>query len=395
MMADNNITGASLKPIYTQLNSTPTYHPLEADTFADWSMEAGDIITISRDGKDYKSPVHNSTISWSKGQQVKVSSTGNEKREPIAKASQKQYSGGHGGGGALRNHRYEHIYVEDQYNQMVSGLILTGSAARLYVDDKYNQMSAGLDLTSSSAHLYVDNKYKQMQAGLSLTSSSAALYVQSKTSRAYIMARINANGESEDLIHADKVSITGRTTINDVMTVSDRSLYIKVPTRLSNNLMLSSLTMRGAGDDNTIGPEVFGKIIKSASVSNNVLTLTSIDGTQTTFSKATSLSGVWSGAGKLTVTASPQGETLERLLVAKSASGGKIPIYAQYGSSGQYEEDTGFRVNIPSGPTYTKYTFSKTRTSDSSGYHYTFSIGTGWQAPFGGDGGTYDLYDKD
>ena len=50
-------------------------------------------------------------------------------------------------------------------------------------------------------------------------------------------------------------------------------------------------------------------------------------------------------------------------------------------------------VNV-SGSSYTKYTFSKTRTQSSDGYHYTFSIGTGWQTPFGADGGTYDLYKK-
>ena len=47
------------------------------------------------------------------------------------------------------------------------------------------------------------------------------------------------------------------------------------------------------------------------------------------------------------------------------------------------------------GDSYTKYTFSKTRTQDASGYHYTFAISTGWQAPFGSDGGTYSLYKKD
>ena len=47
-----------------------------------------------------------------------------------------------------------------------------------------------------------------------------------------------------------------------------------------------------------------------------------------------------------------------------------------------------------SGDSYTKYTFSKSRTQASDGYHYTFSISTGWQTPFGTSGGTYDLYKK-
>ena len=171
-MAD--VTGASLSPIYDRLNSAPQYHPLDADTFADWSLEAGDIVTISRDGRSYQSPVHNSTVTWKKKQQVSVSSTGNEKRESVAKMSRKRYNGGSGG---LRNSEYQHIYVEDQYKNMRAGLELTASSAALYVVDNYKAMKSGLDLTSSSAALYVQDNYKAMKSGLALTSSSAALYV--------------------------------------------------------------------------------------------------------------------------------------------------------------------------------------------------------------------------
>ena len=174
-----NITGASLRPIYDRLHDAPEYHPMEADTFADWALEAGDIVTITRDGNSYTSPVHNATTVWKKGQQVKVSSTGQEERENVTKQSQKKYNSS----SSLRNSQYQHIYVEDQYKQMRAGLELTASSAFLYVDNKYTQMRSGLDLTSSSAHLYVDNKYSQMTAGLSLTSSTAKLYVDNKYSQ--------------------------------------------------------------------------------------------------------------------------------------------------------------------------------------------------------------------
>jgi len=174
-MAD--ITGASLAPIYNRLNTTPSYHPLEADTFADWSLEAGDVVTVTRDGRGYQSPVHSSILRWKKQPQMTISSTGNEARESVAKMSQKKFRNGSGG---LRANNYQHIYVDDAYGRMRSGLELTGSSAALYVEDKYRQMKSGLDLTSSSAHLYVDDRYKQMRSGLSLTSSSAALYVEDR-----------------------------------------------------------------------------------------------------------------------------------------------------------------------------------------------------------------------
>lgn len=94
-MAD--ISGASLGPIYERLNSAPSYHPLEADTFADWSLEAGDIVTVTRDNKGYQSPVHSSVVTWKKQPQVQISSTGNEQREAISKISQKKFSRGGSG----------------------------------------------------------------------------------------------------------------------------------------------------------------------------------------------------------------------------------------------------------------------------------------------------------
>ena len=91
-MAD--ISGASLGPIYERLNSAPSYHPLEADTFADWSLEAGDIVTVTRDNKGYQSPVHSSVVTWKKQPQVQISSTGNEQREAVSKMSQKKFRNG-------------------------------------------------------------------------------------------------------------------------------------------------------------------------------------------------------------------------------------------------------------------------------------------------------------
>lgn len=170
------ISGASLQPIVDRLNAAEPYHPLEANTFADWSLEAGDTVTVSRDGVNYVSPVHTSRLVWKKQAQVAISATGNESREAISRISSRKYRGG---SSSLRNTHYQHIYVDDMYNQMRSGLELTGSTASLYVQGMYNQMKAGLDLTSSTASLYVQNMYKQMKAGLDLTSSSASLYVQS------------------------------------------------------------------------------------------------------------------------------------------------------------------------------------------------------------------------
>ena len=74
------------------------------------------------------------------------------------------------------------------------------------------------------------------------------------------------------------------------------------------------------------GKGEFDNVLVSASVSDNILTITDVSGATVTFSKATSLSaGTWSG-GKVTVKATPQDETLDILInkeveIKESATG--------------------------------------------------------------------------
>ena len=383
-MADHTITNASLAEIYNRLNSAPQYHPLEADTFADWSIEAGDIVTISREGNSYQSPVQSTSMTWRRGQQVSVSSTGNQQRDAVSKVSQQKYvggGGGIGGGAGLRNDKYLHYFVEDSYAQMRAGLLITASSLSAYVNSKYDQMSAGLDLTASSAALYVNSKYDQMTAGLQLTASSAALYVNSKydqmssglkltassaalyvnskydqmtsglfltssslsayvkssydqmeaglnltsssfttyvngrTSRAYIIGKINNDDTSTVAIGADNVQIEGNTMINDAFGVTNNNIMVKKSMYIGDqkikldassgnvtadgNYIVTSdgaVEFRTSGSTMSMTPTVVQGMVKEISKSNDgaTLTITKFNGDIITFNKATSLSPSWS-----------------------------------------------------------------------------------------------------
>ena len=407
----NNISGASLNPIYQRLHDAPQYHPLEADTFADWSMEAGDIVTVSRDGKSYESPVHSSTVTWKKGQQVTVSSTGQEKRDSVTKMSQKKYNRGNSG---LRNseNRYQqivtsynemtsglilasssaalyvnnkytqmqsglfltessaHLYTNNKYSQMQSGLKLTESSAHLYTNNKYTQMSSGLKLSESSARLYVDSKYNQMQSGLEVTMSSATLYAKNRTTRAYIVARINADGEGEALIEADKIILNGDVTLGGIMSVgSGSNIYLEgnILARMTGSagggISANALVVNNNGymhwggyDFNIYGSDI-SVMIKTVSVSNNTLTLTRWDGTSVNFSKATWMTGEWDSSGKLTVRAKQHNgstdtevATLYRTLSSGTRSWDgntcSVPIRAYYGATPPTYEDTGCTITV-------------------------------------------------
>jgi len=257
-MAD--ISGGSLTPIYNRLHDTKSYHPLNADTFADPSVEAGDVVTVTRDGKSYESPVHVAKMTWRKGMQVSLSSAGNEERKPLAKLSQKKYARGAGGGSGLRDNMYQHIYVEDVYNQLKSGLELTTSSATLYTQDLYRQMSSGLKLTSSSATMYVNDAYKQLSSGLQMTSSSINLTVNNnykglsssikqqadkislvvtdkgQVNAASIVAGINGQSGSYVKIQAKTINLSGYVTATEL-----KATNAKIDSLTSGNTNISKL----------------------------------------------------------------------------------------------------------------------------------------------------------
>ena len=430
-----NVSGASLAPIYNRLNAAPSYHPLEADTFADWSLEAGDIVTVTRDGKSYESPVHSSTVTWKKGQQVKVSSGGNEERDSVSKMSQRKFNRGSSGLRATEeryrqietsyngmrsglilasssaalyvnnkytqmqsglfltessahlytNNRYTqmqsglkltessaHLYTNNKYTQMQSGLSLSSSSAALYVNNKYTQMKSGLVLSESSARLYVDSKYTQMQAGLSLTESSAMLYAKSRTTRAYILTRINADGEGEALIDADKIKLRGDVTLDGVMYVGSGSNIMfsgNILAQLNggagggvsaNTLVVNPngcLTFGGTNPLIQIYGSDMATAIKSASVSNNTLTLTRFNGTSVNFSKATWQTGEWSSSGAFTARAKQQNGSTETEVstITRHLTTGErtwdgnvctVPIRAWYGNTPPTYEDCNYNVTV-------------------------------------------------
>ena len=232
-MAEGNIRGASLNPIYSQLRNAQDLNVGEVNTFTDWSVEAGDVVTVTRDGQEYKMPVHNQKTNWNKQQRVMISATGNEKRESITKVSQKKFRGG---GSGLQATRETYQSIITHYNEMVAGLVLESSSASLFVENKYTQMRSGLDLTSSSAALYVENKYSQMKSGLDLTSSSAALYVENKYTQ--MSSGLKLTSSSAALYVNDKYS---QMSSGLKLTSSSASLYVNNKyTQMSSGLKLTS-----------------------------------------------------------------------------------------------------------------------------------------------------------
>lgn len=133
-----------------------------------------------------------------------------------------------------------------------------------------------------------------------------------------ICLAINDSNEAEATIRANKIYLLGQTIANQI--TAD---YIKAKISNIATLMVNAMTMTGglsaSGDIRTSGTlggydltcrgQDMREAIISATVDGNTLKLKNCKGDETTFSKATTLSGEWSG-NQWIVTASPQGNQL-------------------------------------------------------------------------------------
>ena len=81
------MANASLSQVYNRLNGVEQYHPFSATTFADWASEAGDTVTISRDGTAYSAPVHKQSLVWRGKHELSMESTGTRERTAIERIS--------------------------------------------------------------------------------------------------------------------------------------------------------------------------------------------------------------------------------------------------------------------------------------------------------------------
>ena len=271
-----------------------------------------------------------------------------------------------------------------------------------------------------------------------------AINEQTGTSIATIAAnrvRIAGNLVANDVFYVNGNSIGSRGTMYIGDGSSQITLDVSTPTSAVRAAKLyGDLVLRSGETTLTVDFTTLSGMVKSFSVSNNTLTLTPFVGSPVNFSKAVTLSGSWgsgANAGKFTVTASPQGNSYYATVyvdgngnpskvsgwqtlvevpvkVMSYVNGSDTPVETNYTknqqvdmasllqektftTNGEKSPDSGYigfskvTVNFPS---YTGYTMTKTRTQDSSGYHYTFACDTGWTTPFGTSGGTYTLYKK-
>lgn len=220
------------------------------------------------------------------------------------------------------------------------------------LSDTYAGLSSRIEQTagywsSEIANVYSGLSSRVLQTENSWSATVTAIGADGQITAATIATAIN-DGKSGAWIDAENVWIgndKSTTVIAGKLEATDITAdLIKAKIALITNVAMNAVAVTGAlvCSGSVSGSQLGGQTIMcngydisnpimSASVSNNTLTLTKADGTTTTFSKATTLTGDWSGsyqAGKkYVVTASPQNVTKESPTVNSIAKYGN-PTWA-------------------------------------------------------------------
>lgn len=301
------MASADLQAIYNRLNSVSGYHPYSAETFSDWSMEAGDTVTVSRNGTEYKSPVHNSTVKWTGSQKVSIESRGEKTRGSITKMSIDSYNSDSSGGNSYR-YSYGNSKMTDELGTRIDNNeneILLEAWNRKNADDIFESR---LNITAEQITAEVKNRKKDgelirgeisVEAGR-INQMVKAVGANGEITAASICLAITKAG-SLATISAKNIVLSGTTTLNDVMSVDSQAVRINRRLYIGSGSSITQIYPTFMSTQSILCNGVAHNVA-NASVSGNVLTITFSDGRPNlTFSKATTLSGEWSGniqAGK-------------------------------------------------------------------------------------------------
>lgn len=121
-------TSTPADEILSALGELGTFAPVAADTFADWTMQAGDVVTIKSGTDSYKTPLYTLNMTWKGSPRVTMESTGSEKPEPISKFERRRYAGGRSAARAKEENEEFKTWAEVHIEEAEANIkLLTGS----------------------------------------------------------------------------------------------------------------------------------------------------------------------------------------------------------------------------------------------------------------------------
>lgn len=180
--------------IYDRLSSFPAFKPVSASTFADWSLQSGDVIqVVSRDGTSYRVPIYSLSLDWQGGTKVNIENSGGATRPPVPKQQRQNFNLGRGSYAARKKAEEIQTWAQVQIDEQAA--LITMMAGR--VDEVEEDYSAAM-----------------------VRINGLDAEIDMKVAKNGVIAAINMSAENGILIQAEKIDLQGYTTMDQLEAIS-------------------------------------------------------------------------------------------------------------------------------------------------------------------------------
>ena len=227
-----------LENVLAKMQATPSFFPMSAETFSDWSIEAGDVVTVAVNGKDQTLPVFSADMDWGGAAMATLSCSGNRERPTLSKPERQSYAAF---GGVSREIQKANNKILEDRAELIAAL--NGE------DGAPEDLSSGI-----SNYVRYDLENNEAFAGSTLF---AQIGEKAKSEiRAYVALGSDGKYHSFADIVADVIKLQGDVKVVGNLTVEDGLLKVALGIRTNGDVYAdkfrsSSVTLF-LGTDNSI-----------------------------------------------------------------------------------------------------------------------------------------------
>lgn len=178
-------------PIFNRLAAYAAFAPITARAVCDWSIQAGDIISITLQETTYTLPIYRQTITWNGGGcRVTYESTGAQSRPVMTTTNRRVFN--------QKRALHEVSVSVDGFSSRITNV---------------EESMLSLEATAEGLRLEVSNVEENMLS-LEATADGISIEVSKKVGSDEIISSINASSEGLT-IDANKITLEGAITAND------------------------------------------------------------------------------------------------------------------------------------------------------------------------------------
>lgn len=219
--------------ILSALGELGTFSPVAADTFADWTMQAGDVVTIKSGDEAYKTPLYTMNMTWKGSPRVTMESTGDEKPQPIPVFERRRYAGGRSAARAKEeNEEFKtwadfHISEAEANIKLLTGSVTTATGEYINVEVELNGLAGAMSSKAEKSEVTAEGQRVLTEAGQLISASEGrimqyvAVYDEQGKPLSSVQLALDAKADSATLT-AKYVTIDAlNTTVSGLVKTED------------------------------------------------------------------------------------------------------------------------------------------------------------------------------